>query len=982
MAYKFPQNISWIMELLNLVQGSLIKVPVDYRQRVLSVKNLMDNDETGTISTLLDFAISSASDIDLSIETDNSNLSELLNNWLYAVNDELLGKIPIGVQALAKEYYRERWKGSSFLLLRTVWGEVDGFRLPLKMWFVDGENVVVDSNGTATIGDEKIELMVDENETQKNIPLPVNSNEKIFIQKPYTSWGVDYPTPYIIQRGLYKNALFLKALADKGEIVIAKALEYLMVVKKGTESLAKENRSEFIYSDEDLQAVKKSLGTLVNDRTSVAGVPSYITNFDTDIEHLIPEYERILKPSLYTPVERRILFGLGMVDIVDSAGASIPKDEFVTVKINGQIEQKEIQEIESSITEKTKIEVPTYENGFMKWKPAELWSHHYSGNIFEIITDDSRMRVKTTGNHSIMVWSKGEGLVSKRADELSKGDMILLLDNFNVNNKKYLNVKYNNYLGSNQYKKVKATVNVKVDEDFGYFIGWLVAEGWASGGGIELSVGIHKEEAQKILNLGEKILQTKGRLLERGVSLVHKKPLYGCIFRKKGLGELFSELCKKGAKNKVVPSIIFNSPISVQKAFLRGLLEGDGHCYRERPKTALLSEDFKKWELTTASKSLAYGVLTLLKMVGETASLKIHSRKYKFKKENSDGFHEGRGTYYIIYVKTEKGVCPSSLFPGVKTNWKGYIKNLEEIQNFIDILPKDWHIERIGEINKYNYEDIVYDFEVKDNPTFVAGANILVHNSRREGVLNPKPYIGELNSGVNDFKQLIRDILLTIIKENKNKHPKFLVDPRAVTVRSTPVKAFMNDDYKTILRSLYDRGALSKRTFCEVVGDVDYIQEKQRRMKEIENGDELLMFPPVIQNLETVRSSEEDERLGKEPIDKKEEERENNKPENEDEDIDDDKVGPEARNYNNSEVFEQAPYDKITDLPDNVKNVMSKSLQKVWMDIFNKSYPEGEDYARKVAWEVIKRIAQKNKNGQWVRKKSKGSLEDIEENNE
>jgi len=570
MANKFPSNISWILDLLNLVQGTIIQVPTDYRQQVLSVKNLMDNDETGTISTLLDFAISSASDVEFTAESDNSNLSEIFNNWLSSINEELLGKIPIGIEALAKEYYRERWKGSSFLLLRTVWGDVGGYKLPIKMWFVDGENIRVDSaNGTVAIGDEKVELIVDTNNPNKNILLPSNKQEKIFIQKPYTAWGTDYPTPYIIQRGLYKNALFLKTLANKGEIVISKALEYLMVVKKGAESLAKENRSEFIYSDEDLRAVKKNLGMLIDGRTTTAGVPSYITNFDTDIEHLIPEYEKILKPALYAPVERRILFGLGMVDVVDAAG-----------------------------------------------------------------------------------------------------------------------------------------------------------------------------------------------------------------------------------------------------------------------------------------------------------------------------------------------------------------------------------------------------------------------NSRREGILNPKPYIGELNSGVNDFKQLIKDILLTIVQENKDTHPKFLANPRAITMRNTPVKAFMSEDYRTVLRSLYDRGALSKKTFVEVVGDVDYIQEKQRRMKEIEEGDELLMFPPVIQNLENVRSTEEDERLGKEPIDKKETDKENNKPENiEDEDKDDDKIGPESRNYNNSEVFEQAPYDKISDLPDNVKDVMSKSLQKIWMDIFNKSYPEGEDYARKVAWDVIKRIAEKNSKGIWTRKKSKGSLE-------
>ena len=73
-------------------------------------------------------------------------------------------------------------------------------------------------------------------------------------------------------------------------------------------------------------------------------------------------------------------------------------------------------------------------------------------------------------------------------------------------------------------------------------------------------------------------------------------------------------------------------------------------------------------------------------------------------------------------------------------------------------------------------------------------------------------------------------------------------------------------------------------------------------------------------------------------------------------------------------VYEEAPYDTIKDLPKNVTNVMSKTLQKVWMEVFNKAYPNGEDYARKAAWTVIKKIAEKNKDGRWVKKKSKATL--------
>jgi len=476
---RFSPSIGWLIDMLSLLQGSVSVVPEDYRTQVLSVKKLMQNDETGIISTLLDFAISSASDINLSVETTNSRLTELLNNWLGDINGTLLGQIPIGIEALSKEYYRERWKGSSFLLLRTIWEDVGGFRLPVKMWFVDGEDIDVKFNDKiVTLGDEKYSIIVDPRYPKNNIKLPTNKNEKIFIQKPFTAWGAPYPTPFIIQRGLYKNALFLRNLINKGEVVVAKALEYLMVIKKGTEALAKENRSEFIYSDDDLKAVKQQFGLLADKRNTEKGTPSYITNFDTEIEHLIPEYERILKPVLYAPIEQRLLSGLGMVDIANVSSSS-----------------------------------------------------------------------------------------------------------------------------------------------------------------------------------------------------------------------------------------------------------------------------------------------------------------------------------------------------------------------------------------------------------------------RKEGMLNPKAYIGELNSGVGDFKQLIKDILLTIVIENQRSHPKYFSIKNSIGVRSTPVKAFMSDDYKTMLRSLYDRGVLSKKTFVEVVGETSYNQERDRRIQEAVDGDDIILFPPVVQNQEQNRSPEEDEDIS---------------PNIKDEDKLEDRTGPEAKNFDQS----------------------------------------------------------------------------------
>lgn len=311
-------HLRWLLDMIDFFQRDTIKVPSGYRDQVLETKELLQNDVSGLVNTMLDFAISTAVDVDYRIETNNSNLDIVLNNWLGDINSSLIGKIPTGLDALAKEYFRERWKGSSCLLLRTFWENKDGYTLPTKLYFVDGEDILVDNpSETVTIGDEKYRLRIAKNESK---PLPGKKNEMIFIQKPYSAWGTDYPVPFIILRGLFKNMKFLELLEHKGEMVVGKALEYLLTLKKGTERLTAENIA--VYDKNDLDTVKEDFQKIVEDRKTTAGVPTYISNFDTEIAHLIPDYEKALRAELYGPMEKRILAGLGLVDIVQGAGSS------------------------------------------------------------------------------------------------------------------------------------------------------------------------------------------------------------------------------------------------------------------------------------------------------------------------------------------------------------------------------------------------------------------------------------------------------------------------------------------------------------------------------------------------------------------------------------------------------------------------------------------------------------------------------------
>ena len=320
--------LTWLSDMIQIAGKDEIKIPASYREKVLCVKKTLQSDTSGLINSILDFAIDSSL-VDYYVESDNKTLTDLLNKWLDNINLDLRGEVPVGVKALAKEYFRERWKGSSFLLLRTFWEKKDGIILPTVLYFVDGEDIIVDYKGKSkNLMDKEYYLRISKNEKKK---IGTKENERLFIQRPFSSWGDPYATPFVIQRGVYRNLKFLELLEKKGEFVVGKALEYIGILKKGTENMALSNQPDFIYSQEDLNKASSDFKTFINKRRTTSGVSVYTTNFDTELEHSIPEYARALKQELYTPIERRILGGLGLIEIVQGI-ASTRKEAIMNPK--------------------------------------------------------------------------------------------------------------------------------------------------------------------------------------------------------------------------------------------------------------------------------------------------------------------------------------------------------------------------------------------------------------------------------------------------------------------------------------------------------------------------------------------------------------------------------------------------------------------------------------------------------------------------
>lgn len=316
--------LQYISDLLSFFQSKTIHTPVKFRDQAVAVKESLKEDYSGIVNTVLDFAIECAL-VSYRIDCSSQNLEENLNQWLTNINESYRGKIPTGFEPLAKEYFRERWKASSHILLRTIW-EVDkktGLELPTVMFFVDGEDVKCKPKDPDTkvivLGEEQYYLRTSADE-KDDIKLPQSEKEVIFVQKPYDSWGTYEPTPYLIRKGVWRNMQMMKLLTEKGEFVVSKALEYLFLVKKGTERLALDGN--ITYSEEDLKKVTEDLKVAIDKKSNEGGAPTYATQFDTSMEHLIPDYSKILSEGIYAPVERKLLSGLGLVELIQGISGS------------------------------------------------------------------------------------------------------------------------------------------------------------------------------------------------------------------------------------------------------------------------------------------------------------------------------------------------------------------------------------------------------------------------------------------------------------------------------------------------------------------------------------------------------------------------------------------------------------------------------------------------------------------------------------
>lgn len=222
-----------------------------------------------------------------------------------------------------------------------------------------------------------------------------------------------------------------------------------------------------------------------------------------------------------------------------------------------------------------------------------------------------------------------------------------------------------------------------IDEEFAQLFGFLLGDGWVNKYTVGFSEGIYENRNKKYVNLLEKYFGNCSRIVSNT-----KKSDYHSYYTNNTLAaELLKEMgFISGARNKRIPEWVYNSPKSIQIAFIDGLHDADG-CER------LVSED-GNWITSTFNLANEYLIKDIKELWTRIGYCSGKISRYEQK------------TTHILGVKLQS----------TSDVWSIYInkKALPEWENIIDISN-----EEMSE---------VFDIEVNnENHNFITNG-IVVHN--------------------------------------------------------------------------------------------------------------------------------------------------------------------------------------------------------------------------------------------------------------
>jgi len=224
---------------------------------------------------------------------------------------------------------------------------------------------------------------------------------------------------------------------------------------------------------------------------------------------------------------------------------------------------------------------------------------------------------------------------------------------------------------------------IKLDENFGYFLGFVLAEGYLS----------YDQDNSRCISVVQKDLLVLLELNER----LRTCGFYGCITTRGEIYELrvrnpflrflFEEVFKilPGARNKTLPLEILSYDLAFVKGVIAGLLDGDGSI--ETAETLL--------SIRISSRALLEGLAVLLSLLGFTPSDRNIEGQGQERVFKGRIIKQNYPIYGISFRKLEELDLPSYKYREAKNSLKAWhdedrdnwhkVLNNEEVE-----IPDEW----------------------------------------------------------------------------------------------------------------------------------------------------------------------------------------------------------------------------------------------------------------------------------------------------
>ncbi|NVM54424.1 MAG: replication factor C small subunit [Candidatus Helarchaeota archaeon] len=487
------------------------------------------------------------------------------------------------------------------------------------------------------------------------------------------------------------------------------------------------------------------------------------------------------------------LFGHSYRQNVKELNASVTSDTPILIKINNEIKRTNFKEL---------AKLYFKDNSGIRVKPEDLKVLSI-GLKYEIRFSDvdyifrhkvqkiAKIRyeggyVKTSLDHSVIIFNEEGNLISKKVSELLKGDLLISFKTNFLGKTQELNLRpfepnMNTALLHTRIRNPKVKKIFKdftLNDEFSKILGIYLAEGCTSlqgntSGQIIFTFGYPQEKklaedvSNFFKNLNLSIYSNKGKSgFDRSRESSIQIRILNTQLTKFFGANFYDGSERKTAHFKRVPLFIFDATTSNRINFLNGYYRGDGcGVWGEVARITSVSKD-------VLIDSAWLGRISDI----ETSSFKKEVRliwphaKFSYVKSNLlpsflshrlIHYAKGNPRYLLrhsLYSKKSKRVS------------KQIIKNLLEtietedqvIENIRSLVDSGLYSVKITDIQVEDYNDYVYDVSVPDSQAFWGGTTpVLLHNSDERGIkvvrTSIKQFAHYLGTEDAPFKILVLD---------------------------------------------------------------------------------------------------------------------------------------------------------------------------------------------------------------------------------